>query len=42
MGNEISKFTDEEKLEILKAYMEGGGVQGLIDNDDEMMGMEMD
>ena len=26
LGNEISKYSVEEKLEILRAYMEGGGV----------------
>jgi len=26
LGEEIGKFTVEEKLEILRAYMEGGGV----------------
>jgi len=42
LGAEINKFTIEEKLEILRAYMEGGGVQGLMDNDDDEIGGPMD
>ena len=26
LGEEISKYSAQEKIEILKAYMEGGGV----------------
>ena len=29
LGNDIDTLTIEEKIEILKAYMEGGGVKGL-------------
>ena len=42
LGDEINKYSVEEKLEILRAYMEGGGVKGLIDNEDDYAGMEMD
>ena len=43
LGEDASKYSTEEKLEILKAYMEGGGVQGLIDgeDDEEMDEMEI-
>ncbi len=42
LGGEISKFSVEEKIEIMRAYMEGGGVQGLMDNDEELANMEID
>jgi hypothetical protein len=29
-------------LEILRAYMEGGGVQGLVDNEDEFAALDID
>lgn len=40
LGEEISKYSAQEKIEILKAYMEGGGVQGLMDNEDDYASLE--
>ena len=33
IGNEVQTLTLEEKYQILQAYMNGGGVQGLLDAD---------
>jgi hypothetical protein len=38
IGTEVQTLTLEEKYQILQAYMNGGGVQGLI----EGSGAEMD
>lgn len=32
LGHDITSLSVEDKLEILKAYMEGGGVKGLTDD----------
>ncbi len=42
LGNEVQNYSVEEKLEILRAYMEGGGVQGLVDNEDEFAALDID
>ena len=34
-------LTVEEKLEILRAYIEGGGVKGLL-NEEELEALEVD
>jgi hypothetical protein len=31
LGNDVASLTLEEKYQILTAYLNGGGVQGLID-----------
>lgn len=36
IGTEVSTLTLEEKYQILQAYMNGGGVQGLIEGNGEM------
>ena len=35
LGNEISNLTLEEKYQIMTAYMNGGGVQALLGDDDK-------
>ena len=40
IGTEVQTLTLEEKYQILQAYMNGGGVQGLLDA--EGGGQEMD
>ena len=42
IGSEVSTLTLEEKYQILQAYMNGGGVQGLIDGGIGGGGEEMD
>ena len=35
LGNEISNLTLEEKYQIMTAYMNGGGVQALLGEDEK-------
>ncbi len=37
LGPDAQTLSVEDKIEILKAYMEGGGVKGLIDEEDGEM-----
>jgi hypothetical protein len=41
LGADAASLTVDEKLEILKAYIEGGGVKGLL-NDEELEALEVD
>ena len=42
IGSEVSSLTLEEKYQILQAYMNGGGVQGLIEGGAGGAGDDMD
>jgi hypothetical protein len=42
IGSEVASLTLEEKYQILQAYMNGGGVQGLIDGGVGGAGEDMD
>ena len=42
IGSEVASLTLEEKYQILQAYMNGGGVQGLIEGGDGGAGDDMD
>lgn len=41
LGQDASSLTVDEKLEILRAYIEGGGVKGLL-NEEELEALEVD
>lgn len=34
LGNDVQTLSVEDKIEILRAYMDGGGVKGLTDDAD--------
>jgi hypothetical protein len=43
LGKEVDSLSVEEKYQILQAYMQGGGVKGLMaDEDDENKAGEID
>ncbi|CDW91019.1 UNKNOWN [Stylonychia lemnae] len=42
LGNEINGLSLEEKYQIMTAYLNGGGVQGLLGEDDEKAGIDDD